>query len=470
MQDAIVIGAGIGGAAVAGLLAKKGLNVTLFERNLFPGGKTASYEHNGFVCDMGVHYSLLGEKGPLGAVAKHLSADLQFLTANPSIRLVWGNKSFDLPRNFKNPVSLLNLSKRVGLKPTKIIRKIQCMRKLIGAKTPKDVEPYYEITLRDFIYRYTDDQEFHNLIYLLCGIMLAVPPDVASAGEFIWVLSSFVTAASPAYPKGGFRQVSQSYLDAFNKYGGKVHFGEAVKRIKVENNKIVGVETEKSFYSAAVVVSNAGIRKTIELAGENNFDRAYAEKSKSLKDSFGGITIKYGLNYKPTDMPLTFYCPKNFEVEKFLGPMSKGELPKQEPPLYMPSPTVLDPGLAPDGHHILLVGTMVPNYLEDEKQIDKLIDGLDKKTMALFPDLKKHIVFKHTTDLKYAADMSGRATGDIVGIGQRFDQVGKNKPSPQMPVKGLYLVGCDAGGSGIGTEQAADSALNVSAMVLSSRR
>jgi prolycopene isomerase len=50
---------------------------------------------------------------------------------------------------------------------------------------------------------------------------------------------------------------------------------------------------------------------------------------------------------------------------------------------------------------------------------------------------------------------------------QSYDQVGENKPDPRTPVEGLYLVGCDAGGRGIGTEQAADSALKVSKMILS---
>jgi len=34
-----------------------------------------------------------------------------------------------------------------------------------------------------------------------------------------------------------------------------------------------------------------------------------------------------------------------------------------------------------------------------------------------------------------------------------------------MPVRGLYLVGADAGGRGIGTEMAGESALNVSKMI-----
>ena len=36
---------------------------------------------------------------------------------------------------------------------------------------------------------------------------------------------------------------------------------------------------------------------------------------------------------------------------------------------------------------------------------------------------------------------------------------------PRTPLKGLYLVGCDAGGRGSGTHQAVDSGFNVAAMV-----
>ncbi len=46
--DVIVIGAGFGGSACAGLLAKKGLEVLLVEKNAVAGGKALSLSKNGF--------------------------------------------------------------------------------------------------------------------------------------------------------------------------------------------------------------------------------------------------------------------------------------------------------------------------------------------------------------------------------------------------------------------------------------
>jgi uncharacterized FAD-dependent dehydrogenase len=50
-------------------------------------------------------------------------------------------------------------------------------------------------------------------------------------------------------------------------------------------------------------------------------------------------------------------------------------------------------------------------------------------------------------------------------LGQIVGQCGRYKPSAQAPVRGLFYVGCDAGGYGCGTHQAADSGVKVAEMV-----
>ena len=46
--DVIVVGAGFGGSACAGLLAQRGLKVLLAEKNSRAGGKAMSLSKNGF--------------------------------------------------------------------------------------------------------------------------------------------------------------------------------------------------------------------------------------------------------------------------------------------------------------------------------------------------------------------------------------------------------------------------------------
>ena len=50
---AIVIGAGVGGLAMAIRLAIKGFEVDVFERNNYPGGKLSMFEKDGYLFDAG---------------------------------------------------------------------------------------------------------------------------------------------------------------------------------------------------------------------------------------------------------------------------------------------------------------------------------------------------------------------------------------------------------------------------------
>jgi len=84
----------------------------------------------------------------------------------------------------------------------------------------------------------------------------------------------------------------------------------------------------------------------------------------------------------------------------------------------------------------------------------------------LHPGIDDHLVWKIRTGTDYIANISGRELGEVIGFCQDYRQVGKNRPDPRMPIEGLYPVGADAGGRGIGMEVAGDSALNVSGMVV----
>ena len=55
--------------------------------------------------------------------------------------------------------------------------------------------------------------------------------------------------------------------------------------------------------------------------------------------------------------------------------------------------------------------------------------------------------------------------GECIGLGQVVGQGGRKKPSVSAPIRGLFFVGCDAGGYGVGTQQATESGLYVASAV-----
>jgi hypothetical protein len=55
--------------------------------------------------------------------------------------------------------------------------------------------------------------------------------------------------------------------------------------------------------------------------------------------------------------------------------------------------------------------------------------------------------------------------GETIGLAQVVGQDGRYKPAVKAPIQGLFYVGCDAGGRGIGTQQATDSGMKVADLV-----
>ena len=62
----VVVGAGIGGLTTAALLAQAGLDVTLLEAHVYPGGCAGTFFHQGYRFDAGA--TLAAGFGPNGAL------------------------------------------------------------------------------------------------------------------------------------------------------------------------------------------------------------------------------------------------------------------------------------------------------------------------------------------------------------------------------------------------------------------
>ena len=56
--------------------------------------------------------------------------------------------------------------------------------------------------------------------------------------------------------------------------------------------------------------------------------------------------------------------------------------------------------------------------------------------------------------------------GESYGIANTIGQAGTDRPKGDTPIKGLYIVGNDAAGFGLGTHQALDSGFKVFEMIM----
>ncbi len=132
--------------------------------------------------------------------------------------------------------------------------------------------------------------------------------------------------------------------------------------------------------------------------------------------------------------------------------------------LFIPVPSNYDPSLAPEGKQLIIAGTAVPRE-NFERNREKWINNSMKTLEEIFPELSSNLMWWEAKTPKDLEHLGGKEA-TVVGVAQTVDQVGDKRPSQVLPVEGLYVVGGDAGGWGIGTELAATSAIELSEIIL----
>ena len=339
---------------------------------------------------------------------------------------------------------------------------------------PLDIDALNDTSFDEFIGRYKVPRPLYAmLVSMMCDLMFMVPVDSLSAAEAVKSLQEIFLRSGGLFCEGGFGALAEVYCEAVRENGGKVVMKAKVEKILVDQGKVTGVVTDKGSFQAPVVISNAGIQPTVlKLVGEEHFDQGFVNYVKDLVPSMGMIGTRYFLNKKVIDVPygVIFSDETPWNMERYQR-AKEGEMPKQGV-VFFEVPANYDPHAAPEGKQMVMTGYWCPadpKMTEKEKKAWR--DMGEKVMLEAYPDLEKHIESKepytpaHVSNLTRDQVLPGQG-GECIGLGQLMGQCARTKPSVKAPVRGLFFVGCDAGGYGVGTQQAVDSAIKVADVVL----
>lgn len=472
--DAIVIGSGPGGLATAALLQKRGVNTVLVEKNNVLGGKMFSVDADGYAYDLFPH----GQVPIRGSAFEDIFQELGIADEyEPSIEaddprdmitLLYKRHEWDKYRRTSQPQAMADPEPFFRLWEATEEEKektIVVMTELV-TMSDEDVAATDEITMKEWLDARDVPSPLYNYMGFQANASLAEPLDLVSASEMIVILRQLFLVGGGGQYKGGFAHLTELLSREFEKLGGTIVTGAKVNKINIEHGAVTGIDTEKGDFEAPIVVSSAGIQPTIlKLAGgEENFDAGYVDYVRNLVPGWAFTSSRYFLSDEVMETGLYILWSDDswLDTERFLR-QKKGVKAEDDIVLFGVNHKFFDENAAPEGKQVLVLGTPCSSNPE-AGEIEGLWAATDRLVEEHFPEIwavVERIERSGPADISRLTRDSVVAGqgGECVGVAQIVGQCGKYKPKSQTPVRGLFIVGADAGAEGMGTHQAALSGI-----------
>lgn len=362
--DVIVIGSGVGGLETAARLTAAGHSVLVLEKMPVLGGRYATMEYQGFKLSTGAEAVECG--GALEEAFDIIGAPFDVQRPNPDIMYRIGEREFELPPGGGGLRRMLSF---IG-QPGEGDKVMAALKRALSWE-----EPANGMSLKDWISQYTTDPDILGFFQSFSAAIFTINSDEVTAWTFIRFIKKLGGKIVHAFATHGPSHLMDGMAAKINEKGGEVLKEARVRRILVEDGAVRGVKFEKDGHevdvTARIVVSNAGPRGTVRLAGPENFDRAYLR----LMDTKLRPTPSAGV-YIASDRPL-------MEHPGCLMPIGTRRV------CWIVNPTTLCPDLAPKGQHLMLSYNAFGDSTSTSN-LDEEIRLNIQDLREMFPDFDSH--------------------------------------------------------------------------------
>lgn len=504
--DALIIGSGMSGMALAAMLSKEGKRCLILERHYTPGGFTHVFKRRDYEWDVGIHY--IGEvhrpKSMLRKIFDHIS-DKQLAWADMGDvydRIVFGDRSYDFMKgvepfrekmksHFPSAADKNAIDKYIalireasssaqGLFTTRAMPGL--VRTIAGPFLSRKSRQFSEKTTWQVLSDITANKELIGLLTAQFGDY-GLPPKQSSFLMHAMVAKHYLNGA--AFPVGGSSRIFETIEPVINAAGGQVFVSAEVERILVKHGRAFGVRmTDGTEITAPLVVSSAGVHITYDqlLAGEHSA-KGTAEKLAKIPPSAAHLCLYLGLKESPQALGLPkanyWIYPDNPDHDENITAYVKDPDHAPLPMLYASFPAAKDPDFQnryPGKSTIELITLGDYNRFEQwekeswkkrgadyESLKENMMERMLDRFFEIMPALKGKIDHQELSTPLSTKHFVNYAHGEIYGLTHTPQRFSNHALSVHTPVKGLYLTGQDIVSCGIG---GALSAAMITATVL----
>lgn len=463
-KSVIIIGAGIGGLATACLLAKKGYEVTIVEKNDKVGGRANIYTEKGYVFDMGPSWYMMPDifEHFFELMGENIKDYLTLKRLSPSYRIFLKSekKHYDFYSDLE-----------------KTIETFESIEQGSGAvlKDYMDItKRQYEIARNEFMFKnYDSIFDFFNKRVMTEGRKLPLFSKVETIinkkfkSEILRKVMQYQTVllgTSPGdapgiysmmnyvdfvqgvwYPDGGIYKLIEAMEIIAKKNGVIIQTNSPVRKIIVENDIAQGVMFEgDNILKADIVISNADVVHT----DQKLLDAKHSQKSPKYWNSRlmapSAFMLYLGVDCKiPSLQHHNLLFSEKWE-ENFRQIFKDIEWPT-DPSLYVCVPSKSDTTVAPEGKENLFVLVPVAAGLEHtdeflEKYSEFIIEQMSE--YMDIPDFAKKIEYKRIYAVNDFIKDYNSFKGTALGLAHSLSQTAIFRPNNiHKKIKNLYYVG-----------------------------
>jgi all-trans-retinol 13,14-reductase len=453
--DAVIVGSGVAGLTAALLLAKKGRQVLVLEKDSRPGPVVRGFMRQGIACETGFHFTgMLAPGLPLHRFMCYLgilesltplpmpqadACQLFFANGQPKLNLPWGREA---------------LAQALADRFPQEIRAINSYLAQVGREvdntpffTPGTVSsnnygrPISSDTLALRLNRLSENHQLHMALALRCALHGVKPEDI------LFTLHARVDGGfhlSSHSLSGGGAALLNALLKAIEQQGGEVLCGCELKEIITKNRAVQGLRlADGQQFATDICLFTPHPALLPDMLPQGQLRSVYRRRLLSLPETRAPFTV-YGAvaeNLAPALVNRVFFiCPPS-SISAAMSADDPGQ-----------AMICVSIGAAQNGQCPLAVMTSLPreiftaggdnlyarrsNYYLDTKQ--KITDILLKRVYEAMPGLRGRVkVLEAATPLTFA-EYAHNPRGGIYGV---YHDGSTGWLSPLTSIKGLLLAG-----------------------------
>lgn len=463
-KTAIVIGAGLGGIAAAGRLARRGLQVTVIEKNGQAGGRCGQFLCGGHRFDIGPTLFLMPE-----VFAETYSALGEQMEDHLDLKRI-------------DPTYTVRFADGLSLELTADLLKMQAQ---LDAVEPDAFDGFlrylaegnrhYRVSLEKFVGRnfYNIFQYLHPTNLPLLFQLKALRHHYDNIGSYFrdprlkaaFTFQNMYLGLSPYdapatysllqytelaggvwYPVGGLYRVIETLVRIAEQHGARFLYNAPAACLHVDGSQVTGVElADGSILTADLYIGNADLPYIYEkLLPAENEARSLARK----KYTCSTITFYWGLDRRYPEIGHHNVFLSGDYRASFESIFKDRTLPA-EPSFYLHAPARIDPTAAPEGQDTLY-GLVPVGHLDDTRHQDwpALVDFARARVFERLAaqvgisDLQEHIKFEVVYTPQDWQERFNLVKGAAFGLSHNFLQVGYLRPrNRHARYRNLYFSG-----------------------------